>query len=260
MSTMLGIRKLNRTASIGLGGKDVQSNRLVFINTENARAWRDYARHQSIGQTSIVNPARFQLDTAQVDVGGSVIPRNGSFVLDVTTATLRYNAAGVPNAVVAAGTATVTPNATTPLIAAIGYDTSTPATPTVVVLNGTAAATVTEDRAINFPWGTPTPPAIDTTASRTWLALVWVPPTLAVTSVAGTGVFTTAAHNYKVGDSVWFTTLTGGAGLLANTLYTVATVPSTTTFTLTNGTHSTNITAGTVNRQILPVDVIDTRP
>lgn len=261
MSTMLGFRPLNRSAKQGVGVKDVVTGKTTFVNIENKRVARDLARHATLGQSLLVNPARFQLDTGTVDGGGIVTPRTGSLVLDVTAANLTA-LDGVTKGASAAGTATVAPNATLPQLSAIGLDTSTFATPTIaaVILN-TPAATVTESRTLTFPGSLPTFPATDTTAARTWLALVWVPPSLTgITSVFGTGVITTgSAHGYAVGDKVWFSAITGGTGIVVNSLYTVLTVPSTTTFT-TDAVHSTNLTAGTVQRQILSADVLDIRP
>lgn len=261
MSTMVGIKPLNRSAKVGLGAKDLVFGRQTFVNLDNNRNVRDMARHTSIAQFIESNPARFQLDTGTVDTGGTVTPRTGSLVLDVAAAGVTALDKVTKGASVA-GTATVAPNATLPLLSAIGLDTTTFAVPTIaaVVIN-TAAANVTEVRTLAFPASLTTFPATDTTANRIWLALVWTPPSLTgITSVSGTGVITTAsAHGYVVGDQVWFSTITGGAGIIVNTLYTVLTVPSATTFT-TTATHTTNLTAGTVQRQILAADVLDIRP
>jgi hypothetical protein len=68
-----------------------------------------------------------------------------------------------------------------------------------------------------------------------------------VTGDAATDVFTVStAHNMIVGDRVVFATLVGGTGLTAGTVYTVATVPLTTTFTLTGVNITANLTAGSV--------------
>lgn len=278
MSTMLGFRPLHRSAKVGLGLKDAVPGKVTYINLDNARTYRDLARHATLGQVIELGPARFQLDSAQVVQGGSVAPRTGSLVLDVTAANVSYlrdEFVGVAytkggTGASAAGIATVTPDATNPLLAAIGLNTaSTAAIPTIAaVLAGTASAIATEDRA-RFSVNTlPVAqlPALDSTADRTWLALVWVPPALAVTSVAATDVFTTSAHKYQVGDPVWFSALTGGAGLTANQVYFVNTVPSATTFTVSatlggpTFDHTTNITASTVQKQILAQDVLDIRP
>jgi hypothetical protein len=70
-----------------------------------------------------------------------------------------------------------------------------------------------------------------------------------VTGTASTDVITTAsAHGLAVGSPVRFSALTGGEGLLVGDTYYVATVPSTTTFTLTGVDFTTNITAGTMTR------------
>lgn len=269
MSTMLGLRPVNRSAKLGVGTKDVTTGKVTWVNLDSGRVARDYARHATLGQWVQVGPPRFQADTAQVGVGGLVVPRTGSLTLDIGAGSLTYVSGNDAvytkgnNASWAALTQAVTPSATLPLIAAIGLNTSTPGTPSAAILAGTAHASATEER---FLGGASTLaaaqfPAVDQTADRTWLALVWVPPSLTgITSVAGTGVITTgSAHGYKVGDQVWFNTLTGGTGIVVNTLYTVLTVPSTTTFT-TTATHSTNLTAGTVQRQILAADVQDIRP
>lgn len=78
---------------------------------------------------------------------------------------------------------------------------------------------------------------------------------VAVTGVGATGVFTRTAHTYRVGDLVTFVVTTGGSGLTEGLPYYVASVPSTTTFTVatTPGgsaiTFATDLTAGTVSRR-----------
>lgn len=271
MSTMVGLKSLNRSAKVGLGSKDLVQGRTTYVNIENKRVQRDLARHTTLGQIFEANPGRYQFDAGIVKQGGIVTPRTGSLVLDVTPTYIATSNAddAVTGAMVAAGTATVAPNATLPQLSAIGLDTSTFATPTVaaVILN-TPAATITEARSITFPGSLPTLPAVDSTASRIWLAFVWVPPSITtLTSVSATDVFTTgSSHGYVVGDPVWFSGLTGGAGLTANQVYYVISVPSATTFTVsaTLGgaifNHTTDISAGVVQRQILAADVLDIRP
>jgi hypothetical protein len=255
---------------LGVGAKDVVAGRVTWVNLDSQRVARDFARHATLGQWVQVGSPRYQADTGQVGVGGLVTPRTGSLTLDISAGTLTYVAGNDAvytkgnNASWAALTQAVTPNATLPIAVAIGLNTSTPATPTAAILAGaTPSAITTEERFINGSSTLPAAqlPAIDQTADRTWLALVWVPPSLTgLTSVAGTGVITAgSAHGYKVGDQVWFSAITGGAGIVVNTLYTVTSVPSTTTF-VTTATHSTNLTAGTVQRQIVAADVQDIRP
>lgn len=268
MSTIIAVKPLHRSAKIGLGNKDVTSNRVTFVNVDNKRVARDLARHATLGQTFPVNPPRFQLDTGTVDLGGLVTPRTGSLTVDVTAANLTA-LDGVTKGASVAGTAVVAPNATLPQLSAVGLDTTTFAVPTIaaVILN-TPAATVTESRTLTFPGSLVTLPAVDSTAARTWLALIWVPPALTgITSVASTDVITTgSAHGFVVGDPVWFNTITGGAGIVVNQLYYVNSVPSATTFTVSatlgglTADHTTNLTAGTVQRQILAADVLDIRP
>ncbi len=275
MSTFVAIKSAARSPKVGIGVKDITNARGTWVNVENPRNTRDLGRHVSVGQFYEVQPARYQLDTATVESGGTVTPRTGSLTLDTAAATIKYvqgtDAVYTKGnlASLAAGTAVVVPNATLPLVAAIGLNTSTPGTPTVAaVINNTAAATVLENRVLNAYGSLATFPAIDTTADRTWLALVWVPPSITtLTSVAATDIFTTgSSHGYSVGDPVWFSGLTGGAGLTANTVYYVASVPSATTFTVSatlggaSFDHTSNITVGTVQRQILAADVIDIRP
>lgn len=274
MSTFVGVRPYHRSAKIGLGGKDAVTGKATWINLDNPRVLRDYARHVSIGQLFEAQPARFQLDTAQVD-GGVVTPRQGSLTLDIAALNLTY-VAGTDavytvgaTASKTAGTQAVTPSATLPQVTAIGLDTSTPASPSNVALNGTAAATVLESRFQNAYATLAANPAIETTANRTWLALVWVPPALTgITAVATTGVVTLAGHGYKVGDPVWFSDVSGSsAGISTATVYYVRSVPTSGTFTLstTNGgsllTWTGNLTsASTIQRQILASDVQDIRP
>lgn len=268
MSTILGYRVLNRSASVGVGSKDFKSGKVNFVNLENRRVQRDLARHGTLGQYVMATPPRFQLDTGTVELGGQVTPRTASLVLDVA-ATQLLALDKVTTGASVAGTATVAPDAANPQLSAIGLDTTTFATPTVaaVILN-TAAASVTEQRTLSFPSSLTTFPAVDTTAARTWLALVWVPPRLAsVTGVAATGVFTKAAHGFNIGDPVWFNAVTGAtAGLVVSTIYYVNSVPSSSTFTVSatlGGATllwTTDVSAGAVQRQILAADVLDIRP
>lgn len=73
---------------------------------------------------------------------------------------------------------------------------------------------------------------------------------IAITGEADDEVFTSASpHGLRVGDTVSISNLTGGTGATAGT-YTVATVPSATTFTLTGVAYSTDITAGTLTVQL----------
>ncbi len=275
MSTLISYRKASRSPSVGLGGKDLSGTQSTWVNLDNPRARRDLARHISIGQVIETQAARFQNDTAQVESGGVVTPRTGSLTVDISALSLKYvagtNAVYTKDAIVSAAALTqaITPSATLPQLTAIGLNTSTPATPTAVALNGTAAAIVLEDRAINAVGGLPAAnvPAVDSTADRTWLALVWVPASFTgLASVAATGVFTLANHLYKVGDPIWVNGLTGGSALTANTVYYVNSVPSSSTFTVSTTPggstllHGTNVTAGTVQRQILASDVVDVRP
>lgn len=261
MSLMAAYRTISRSVKFNIGDKPAVQNQTFFVNLDNKRAQRDLARHVAIGQLVQVSGTRYQFDSGTVEQGGKVTPRTGSLVLDVGAANV-LSTDNVTKGASAAGTATLVPNATSPELAAVGLDTSTFATPTIVTpIYNTPAATITEARTLSSPFTLPTLPATDTTAARIWLAYVWVPPSLTgITSVAGTGVITTgSAHGYVVGDQVWFNTLTGGTGIVVNTLYTVTSVPSATTF-VTTATHSTNLTAGTVQRQILAADVLDVRP
>lgn len=273
MSTLINYRLTVRSPKAGIGIKDLSGSKGTWVNVEDTRVLRDLARHSAISQYFEAQPARYQGDTAQVSLGGVVTPRAGSLTVDIAPSQLKYvagtDAVYTKDASVAVGALTqaITPHATLPQITAIGYNTSTPGTPTAAVLNGTAAATVLENRAINAYAGLPGNPNIETTADRTWLALVWVPPSFTTgTSVAATGVFTVNGHGYKVGDPIWLSGLTGGSALSANTIYYVNSVPSANTFTVSTTLggptllHGSNVTVSTIQRQILASDVIDTRP
>jgi hypothetical protein len=74
-----------------------------------------------------------------------------------------------------------------------------------------------------------------------------------VTAVAATDVFTRASHGLKIGDSVMFSGLTGGAGISTTVPYYVVSVPTTGTFKVSVGPPgstpldvTTDLTAGTV--------------
>lgn len=69
-----------------------------------------------------------------------------------------------------------------------------------------------------------------------------------VTGTASTDLFTTVGnktHQLSVGDSVKIFDVTGGAGVTWNAWFTVATVPSPSTFTLTGANFTTDISAAT---------------
>jgi hypothetical protein len=75
----------------------------------------------------------------------------------------------------------------------------------------------------------------------------------AVTAVAATDVFTRASHGLKLGDSIMFSGLTGGAGISTTVPYYVVSVPTTGTFKVSVGPPgstpldvTTDLTAGTV--------------
>lgn len=278
MSTLIGLRPVSRSAKVGVGVKDLVSGKTTFVNLDNPRVARDLARHAAIGQSVVTQPAIYALNTATIERGGKVTPRDGSVTLDVSAATLRYNV-GVDavytstysgqTASIVAGTRAVTPDSTNPLVAALGFDTSSPGSVAqATVITNTAASTVTREKFLSRYDKLATFPAIDSTANRTWIALVWVPPATGVTAVASTGVVTLSGHGLKVGEKVWFSDVTGSsAGISTATVYYVRSVPSANTFTLsaTAGgsllTWTGNLTSGaTIQRQILSSDVVDIRP
>ena len=85
------------------------------------------------------------------------------------------------------------------------------------------------------------------------LVLSIVAPSLAVTSVFSTGLYTTPTHGYVAGDAVVFNGLTGGAGLVAGKRYYVIAAGLTTTVFAVSATSggatfatTSNITAGSV--------------
>lgn len=83
-------------------------------------------------------------------------------------------------------------------------------------------------------------------------------PGKAVTGVAATDIFTSTAHGYLAGEEVKFSSLTGGAGIVAGTSYfVIAANLAANTFQVsaTPGgaalNFTTDLTAGTVARQAL---------
>jgi len=77
-------------------------------------------------------------------------------------------------------------------------------------------------------------------------SLATAPPILSVVGEADDETFTTLiAHGLRVGDTVYLSIGAGGAGAVSGA-FTVATAPSTTTFTLTAVTFTTDITVGTI--------------
>ena len=69
-----------------------------------------------------------------------------------------------------------------------------------------------------------------------------------ITALVASNTFTSATHDYKIGDAVIFSNIASYTGIVINTLYYVLTVPSTTTYTLSatpNG--STLVVTGTGN-------------
>jgi hypothetical protein len=87
----------------------------------------------------------------------------------------------------------------------------------------------------------------------TYIAAVSTVAAGGVTAVAATDLFTRASHGLRVGDSVVFSALTGGAGITAGTTYYVVSVPTSGTFKVSVGPPGSNpldvttdLTAGTV--------------
>jgi len=83
--------------------------------------------------------------------------------------------------------------------------------------------------------------------SRWSFPVVTINRNTTVTGIAGTDVLTTsAAHNLFVGDFVVFASITGGTGIVVGSPYSVATTPTTTTFTLASLNFTTDLTAPSV--------------
>ena len=80
---------------------------------------------------------------------------------------------------------------------------------------------------------------------------------IAVTGAASTDVITSASvHNLRVGDKVRFADIVGGASVTWTGEFAIATVPSSTTFTLAGVNFTTDISAGSMTVQ-LPEPVIE---
>lgn len=74
-----------------------------------------------------------------------------------------------------------------------------------------------------------------------------VSSTVSVTGEADDETFTTTtAHNLRVGETVYLTITTGGTGATSGSK-TVATIPSSTTFTLSGVAYTADITAGSID-------------
>jgi hypothetical protein len=117
-------------------------------------------------------------------------------------------------------------------------------------------ATVTLRRSDLFPVGT----TVGIPAG-TYIAAVSTLAAGGVTASAATDTFTRAAHGLRVGDSVVFSGLTGGAGITAGTTYYVVSVPSANTFKVSVGPPgstpldvTTDLTAGTVTGVLVMTD------
>jgi hypothetical protein len=103
--------------------------------------------------------------------------------------------------------------------------------------------------------------AIGVIPAGTYIAAVSTLAAGGVTASAATDTFTRAAHGLRVGDSVVFSGLTGGAGITAGTTYYVVSVPSANTFKVSVGPPgstpldvTTDLTAGTVTGVLVMTD------
>jgi hypothetical protein len=128
MSTFIGVRALNRSQRIDLGGRTISpatgvagSNAGVtgFVNLDNQRVRRDLARHTTLGAIVTGTGLPFALaDDGTIVAGGQVTVRATGLVLDVTAVNF-VAGSGV------AGTATVgTADATNPRIDTIAVNTA----------------------------------------------------------------------------------------------------------------------------------------
>jgi hypothetical protein len=103
--------------------------------------------------------------------------------------------------------------------------------------------------------------AIGVIPAGTYIAAVSTLAAGGVTASAATDTFTRAAHGLRVGDSVVFSGLTGGAGITAGTTYYVVSVPTVNTFKVSVGPPgstpldvTTDLTAGTVTGVLVMTD------
>jgi hypothetical protein len=134
MSTFIGVRALNRSQRIDLGGRTISPATGVagsgagvtgFVNLDNLRVRRDLARHTTLGAIVTGTGLPFALaDDGTIVAGGQVTVRATGLVLDVTAVNF-VTAAGVAGSG-AAGTATVgTADGTNPRIDTIAVNTAT---------------------------------------------------------------------------------------------------------------------------------------
>lgn len=249
MSLFAGYRAFNRSQTVRVGGKELSPTTTTWLNLDNKRVQRDIGRHSSIG-------GLHQVSGAVIVNTGGYVENGGVVTVSGATASSTAVAGRLNSGAVFTHTADTTtvggPDATNPKADTVFIDDAdgTPnlddstvaaaATTNAELLNGLGAVGADDIPLAAIYW----PAAIATTTG--------------LTGVAATGVFTTGgAHGLAVGDSVNLFAQTGASAGLTPGNYVVATVPTSTTFTLVGVASWTgNVTAGTLVR---PPTIVDLR-
>jgi hypothetical protein len=138
MSTLVGLRKFNRSQAVRVGGKAVTATGTTLVNIDSKRVARDISRHSAIGAVQHVTPPIFQNDDGTVDQGGSVTTRATTLVLDVAPVFITRADGTTKVSNTAAQTVTLaTADATNPRVDTVVIDTTSG---TVAKIDGTATA------------------------------------------------------------------------------------------------------------------------
>jgi hypothetical protein len=137
MSTLLGLRALNRSKRINIDGKPLTTDKTALVNVENPRVFRDLARSSTLGGAYIqVLAPFFQNDDGRVDQGGKVATRATTLVLDIGSVNFT-RASGAKGSNPAATATLAAADVTNPRIDTVAINTTSGA---IVVIAGTATA------------------------------------------------------------------------------------------------------------------------
>lgn len=253
MSTMVGFRRLHRSASIGVGSKELAATgATTLINIDNPRVARDLARHSTLGQLFPASQPFYQNDSGTVEQGGRITVDG---LVASGTAVFVKSDAGVITSGAADTEALTAPVATNARIDLISVTLAAPQT--LVETNGTAGTAASGVNAVDWV-NRPIVPA----SSVALAYLVWPPNTASISVVAATNIFTLSNHGYTAGQKFTVATITTittpAVGTVvyikpidANT-FTVSTTPGGPDFDVTAADGSLTLNSGPT--------VIDARP
>lgn len=250
MSTMIGLRPLNRSAKIGIGAKDVTTGKTTFVNLDNQRVARDLSRHSTLGQ--FVQVANFwQGDAGTVESGG-IVTVDG-LTASSTAVTIRDASGALLNG--AADTEVLTaPVATNGRVNLLSVTLAAPQT--LVETEGTPGLVSTGVNATQLQ-GKPAVPA-----SSVALAYIVWGPSVSATAVVATNIFTLASHGFTSGQKLTVATITTITAPVAGSVVYVKPIDANTfTLSATPGGADIDVTGADGSATLAsPPVVVDARP